>query len=348
MISKSSYTLNWIKAAASKLGRRGDPKLMEKVIYAFTLLEQIRVNELDFIFKGGTSLLLTTSPPRRFSIDIDIITETSIEKLKPIFDQIISTGLFTRWEDDSVRKHTAETPIGHFKFYYKSLVDTKVPEEPVLLDVLYIANPYPSVKEYGITHQWLKTEGEEIKVRVPVYESILGDKLTAFAPTTTGILYSKNRPVEIVKQLYDIGFLYDLSEDIALIKRSYMKVVAEEIGYRKLEISYQEVLKDTHEACLTLALRKGDNPEFIHLQTGLTNITNFIIDRFKIEEAIISAAKAAHLCSLISGEVSGTLERYKGPDQVAAMDISNPQFNKLNKLKKTNPEAFFYWHKTIT
>ena len=142
-------------------------------------------------------------------------------------------------------------------------------------------------------------DGEEIKVRVPVHESILGDKLTAFAPKTTGILYSKNRPVEIVKQLYDIGFLYDLSEDLALIKKSYLKVVADEIGYRKLEISYQEVLKDTHEACLTLALRGDDNPEFIHLQTGITNITNFIIDRFKIEEAITAAAKVAHLCSLL-------------------------------------------------
>ena len=27
--------------------------------------------------------------------------------------------------------------------------------------------------------------------------------------------------------------------------------------------------------------------------------------------------------------------------------IENPTYNKLNKLKKTNPEAFFYWYKSI-
>ena len=346
MIGKASHTLEWIKESASKLGKRGDPKLMEKVIYAFTLLEQLQINGLDFIFKGGTSLLLTTSPPRRFSIDIDIITETSAERLKPIFDQIISTSLFIRWEEDSARKHHTDTPIGHFKFYYKSLVDN-IPEEPVLLDVLYTTNPYPLVKRYAVNHEWLKVEDKEIQVKVPVLESILGDKLTAFAPKTTGILYSKNRPVEIVKQLYDIGLLYDLAEDLSLIKKSYLKVVAEEIGYRKLEINYHEVLKDTREACFTLALR-SNNPEFAHLQTGITNITNFIIDRFKIEEAIIASAKTAHLTSLIASESQGLLERYQGPEQIAGLEISNGQFSKLNKLKKNNPEAFFYWYKTIT
>ena len=52
---------------------RGDPKLVEKVVYAFGLLEQLKQAGLDFIFKGGTSLLLLTDPPSRFSIDIDII-----------------------------------------------------------------------------------------------------------------------------------------------------------------------------------------------------------------------------------------------------------------------------------
>jgi predicted nucleotidyltransferase component of viral defense system len=347
MISKTSHTFDWIKEAASKLGKRGDPKLMEKVIYAFTLLEQLRISGLDFVFKGGTSLLLTTYPPRRFSIDIDIITETPVEELKPLFDQITSTDFFTRWEDDSARKHNTEAPIGHFKFFYKSLVDNHIEEEPILLDVLYIANPYPLVKEYVINHDWLVIEGKEIKVQVPVHESILGDKLTAFAPKTTGILYSKNRPVEIVKQLYDIGFLYDLAQDISLIRKSYLKVVTEEIRYRKLEITYQEVLNDTRETSLMLALRESNNPEFKHLQTGITNITNFIIDRFKIEEAIIASAKTAHLCSLIERGGAGLLERYQGPDQVAAMEITNQKFNKLNKLKKANPEAFFFWYKTI-
>lgn len=60
---------------------------------------------------------------------------------------------------------------------------------------------------------------------MPTFDSILGDKLTAFAPKTTGILYSKNRPVEIIKQLYDIAFLFDNITNLEIVKKSYDKVV---------------------------------------------------------------------------------------------------------------------------
>jgi hypothetical protein len=346
MISKASYDLAWIKEAANKLGKRADPKLLEKVIHAFTLLEQLQLSGLDFVFKGGTCLLLTTYPARRFSIDIDIISDTTADKLPSLFDKIVKDGYFFKWVDDSARAHATDTPIGHFKFYYKSKVDSS-PEEPILLDILYMKHLYPSVKKHPIKHDWLTTEGKEVEVNVPAIESILGDKLTAFAPKTTGILYSKGRPVEIVKQLYDIGFLCDLYTDLELVRASYHNVVAEEIGYRKLPIDKNAVLKDTREACLLLAIRDEKNQDFIQLQNGIKGITNFILGHFKIEEAIVAAAKTAYLTSLIETMAGGNPERYQEPGQVAAMEITNQDFNRLNKLKKTNPEAFFYWHKTL-
>lgn len=73
MINKETYILEWITNLKYKLGKRIDPKLIEKVIWALTLLEQLKINELNFIFKGGTALLLDIKKPKRFSIDIDII-----------------------------------------------------------------------------------------------------------------------------------------------------------------------------------------------------------------------------------------------------------------------------------
>lgn len=346
MISKASYELTWIKEAANKLGKRGDPKLLEKVVYAFALLEQLQIGGLDFVFKGGTSLLLTTHPPRRFSIDIDIICDTKADQLPTLFDKIVQGGFFFKWVDDSARKHATDTPIGHFKFYYKSKVDD-TPEEPILLDILYMKHLYPSVKNHQIKHEWLITEGREVEVSVPVIESILGDKLTAFAPKTTGILYTKGRPVEIIKQLYDIGFLFDLHTDLPMVRASYREVVAAEIGYRKLEIDQNAVLRDTRDACFLLSIRDEKNPDFIQLQKGISGITNFILEHFKIEEAIVAAAKTAYLTSLLEIESIGSAERYKETRQVATMDITNQEFNKLNRLKKSNPEAFFYWYKTL-
>jgi len=46
---------------------------MESMVHALYLLEQLKLTGLDFIFKGGTSLVLLMEQSRRFSVDIDII-----------------------------------------------------------------------------------------------------------------------------------------------------------------------------------------------------------------------------------------------------------------------------------
>ena len=70
---------------------------------------------------------------------------------------------------------------------------------------------------------------------------------------------------------------------------------------------------------------------------------NLIEKRFHLEKAIISASKAAYLSVLIRKEVM-EIKRYKSPDEIKDLLIPHPL---LNKLKKSNPEAFFYWYHTI-
>src|SRR5690606_2507126 len=323
MINIESHTIEWVTDLRSKLGKRIDPKLIEKVVYALTFLEQLRLNNLNFIFKGGTALLLATETPKRFSIDIDIITEEPEDKIKEILEKISLLEMFIRWEDDNDRKHSPDAPIGHFKMFYKSVVDNH--EEPILLDLLYTPNPYPETKEYSINHSWLATSGKDTTVVLPTFEAILGDKLTAFAPKTTGILYSKNRPVEIIKQLYDIGLLFDRITNLDVVKESYSRVVNEEIGYRKLDVNADEVLKDTWQTCFTLAERDMKSDEFKHLQLGIKNFTNFIIDRFSIEEAITASAKIAYLTSLLSKE-NQEIERFKNPLEIKDWLIEDQAF----------------------
>ena len=81
------------------------------------LLEQIKIKGLDFIFKGGTALLLATREPKRFSIDIDIITEQTQSDIETILEIICKETIFTHWEGDNNRQHTPDAPIGHFKTY---------------------------------------------------------------------------------------------------------------------------------------------------------------------------------------------------------------------------------------
>lgn len=346
MISSKSYEKEWIDFIAAKLQKRGDPIILEKVIYAFTLLEQLIRAELDFIFKGGTSLLLLSKPPRRFSIDIDIITEMPVEQIPLVLDRVLAMGTFTRWEDDNKRKHSATAPIGHYKFYYKSKTPTLTTEQPILLDVLFSTNLYPALIELPISHDWLHSEGDVLMVKTPTIESIAGDKLTAFAPNTTGILYEKGRPVEIIKQLFDLGFLFDNATDFKLMREAYLRVVSEEIQYRNLSIEWRDALADTFDTCLLLSLRDEKEDKYKHLQTGIKNIVNFILESFRIEEAIICAAKVAYTTRIFLQE-ENVMQRFPGPEQIADLFIDNPTYGKLNRLQKSNPEAFFYWYHTL-
>lgn len=343
MIDPQSNQLAWITELRNKLGNRTDPKLIEKVIWALTLLENLTINGLSFTFKGGTALLLSTKEPKRFSIDIDIITQQTESDILGILTKLVNDQIFVATENDSKRKHAPDAPLGHYKVFYKSQVDGKT--EPILLDTLYTASPYPVVRKIPIDHPWIQNRGEVTMVQVPTYESILGDKLTAFAPTTTGILYTKNRPIEIIKQLFDIEFLFDNIQNLTDVKKSYQKVALEEIGFRKLQISPSDVLRDTLHACYKLAERNTKDPEFEQLQRGINNFTNFTIQRFGIEEAIIAAAKTAYLTRLLTTQNS--IQRYTTQEEIKDWTITSPEYPKLQKLKKNNPEAYYYWHQAL-
>ena len=86
MIDKQTYTLGWIETLSKKHGN-ADKILIEKVIRALTLLTELKASGLNFIFKGGTALMLMLGTPKRLSIDIDII----IPEKTPDLDSLLNT-----------------------------------------------------------------------------------------------------------------------------------------------------------------------------------------------------------------------------------------------------------------
>ena len=73
MFSKEMFSAEYIESVHKQTGN--DPSLIEKMLYAFGLLQAISIVGMPFVFKGGTSLLLLLDHPRRFSTDIDIIVK---------------------------------------------------------------------------------------------------------------------------------------------------------------------------------------------------------------------------------------------------------------------------------
>jgi len=188
-----------------------------------------------------------------------------------------------------------------------------------------------------------------LSVNVPSLNDILGDKLTAFAPNTTGIPYYKHgdsMSMEIIKQLYDIGNLFDVVTDIETVKTTFHAFVKAELVYRNTEQTSKDVLNDIYQTALSIVTRGTDgDSNFADLQKGIQRIKNLIFsESYQIEKAITHASKAAYLATLIKNNAS-SFDKFEHLQQLTEWIISEPLNTKLNKLKKSNPEAFFYWYK---
>lgn len=348
MISKASLHIDWITKVSSA-NRKADKILVEKVIRALLLLEGLVKQELDFVFKGGTALMLILDSSKRLSIDIDIIIEREPENLHEVFGALLEEQGFTRFE---LQERKASTGIhkAHYKFYYQPIHKTRAAEESILLDILFEKVVYTRVKQVPINSKFFITEGEPIEVRVPSAEDILGDKLAAYAPNSTGIPYFKGEvsmSMEIIKQLYDIGNLVDIAEDGALVRQTFESFVATELGYRKLsELTVDDVVDDIYQTSLCLVSRGAEGKgDFEHLQTGIQRVSRFIFsESFHMDKAIAFASKAAYISALIKSDKS-EIEKFENPTVMKDRIIGEGFWPRLNRLKKSNPEAFFYWYK---
>jgi len=220
MLLRENYTAEHVLRLREETG--ADPSILERTVFAFGLLEAIRSVDMPFIFKGGTSLLVMLDEPRRLSTDIDIIVDRDtdvdgyIEKAGKIFP-------FVSVEEHK-RKGLNDIEKRHFRFHFLSPRTGK--EINILLDVVFEDNPYLKVTEHPIRSRLLLSEGEDLTVSLPDKNCILGDKLTAFAPHTTGIPFGVDKEHEIIKQLFDCWTLLQEMDDYKTSQRCMTRLLA--------------------------------------------------------------------------------------------------------------------------
>lgn len=347
MINTEKIALDWINKTA-KEHKATDRILVEKVIRALSLLEGLVIHEIPFVFKGGTALMLHLESPKRLSIDIDIIISEQIDDLEKQLDKIAKNQNFNKVELQQ-RKVDSKIKKAHYKFFYTPLHKTNKTEDYILLDILFEEIQYHKLIELPIYSQFVPIMEELIMVKLPSIEDLLGDKLTAFAPNTTGIPYFKKEDsmsMEIIKQLYDIDTLFDKVEDLEVVKETFFRFAETELLYRYKNEIVDDVLEDIYQTSLCIVTRGLDGEgDFNELLLGIKRITGFILSKtYYIENAIVSASKAAYLAMLIRHDVK-TIEKFSNSIKMSDWIISEPINKKINKLKKSNPEAFFYWYK---
>lgn len=352
MIDEKTFTKEWIDEVSNtyKHGKkRSDPELIEKVTKALHLLESLTLTSLDFIFKGGTSLLLLLNEMHRFSIDIDIIVPKGkdIVNVEAALNQVaLNSPIFTRYEEQ-IRTNSKKLTKSHYKVYYNSVLDGT--EKYVLLDILFERNNYREIIEKNINCRFIKYNPPERLVRMPSINCILGDKLSAFAPNTTGIPYKKDKELEIIKQLFDVANLFDLMSDIEMVRDTFEIIAGQELEYRGMrQLTYEDVLSDVFNTARIIGARgKIDNLTYLQLETGIKSIKNYVFsENYIAESAVKSASKAAYLSLLLKHGIND-IKRYDKKMDLKSIKINSPDFKYLKPIIKYEPEAYFYWCKCL-
>lgn len=201
----------------------------------------------------------------------------------------------------------------------------------------------------------------ELQVKVPTIEGLLGDKLTAFAPHTIGVPFvtKKGRPMamQVIKQLYDLGELFDIAASFEDIKNAFNATFKKENGYHENGFTREQVLQDTIETCfalLQIRLKGFKNNEVSnHLEDGIKRISSHLLnDKFTVDKkAKVTASKLFCIANLLFSEKSFDFdnERYQNSKIEMLTEVNLPApYEKLNRLKPIVSEAFYYiWMGTL-
>ena len=337
MIDKESFYDKHIRNVCQKYGLTYE--LTQRAIYALGMVEALCKVGLDFVFKGGSSLMLLFKTPKRLSTDVDILVSPDcdideyIKKASEIFPFVSC--------EESIRKTTKSISKKHFRIHYQSPKNSKT--FSVIVDVLFSNNNYKKTEMVPINGGLLLSdETNDLMVKIPTHECLLADKLTAFAPHTIGINfynddYSNDKRLEVIKQFYDVASLFDLGGDFILLRDTYYLIAKDEIMYRGKTIDVRECLIDSFNSALSiLSLGKFYPDDYVNFVNGFKRISEHVIDvRLNPNNAYLPASKIMLLTAAILKNID--------PFALQIEDkplIKDPPFNQINRLKNINPSAY--------
>ena len=292
--------------------------------------------------------MLHLDTSRRLSIDVDIVCPPGTD-IREYLGQYGNEYGFTEAKEIE-RNSRTDVPKTHAEYRYAVTYPSGRPVDKILLDVLYEDIHYSELVPLPIKSILLKQTGDPVMVKCPSLKDMLGDKLTAFAPHTTGIPFFKNGDecfMEIMKQLYDVSSIIDRIDDLTEVRKTYSEIVPIELGYRSMDhLSELDVLADTYNCAMNICYRGAlDKTEFGYYADGARRVNSFIIpENYNADIAIRDAAKVAYLVRLIQTG-KDEVKHYKPEmdDELAGALIQNQSLNRLNRIKKISLEAFFYF-----
>lgn len=294
---------------------------------------------------------------QRLSVDIDIVCPPDTDVISYLTPFAAEYGFGEIKPSDRISR--TNVPKTHAKCFYQVSYVTNTATEKILLDVLFENNWYSNIDHKPIVSPFLQMTGEPLTVNLPSKDDLLGDKLTAFAPNTTGIPYIKtvigrgglpeerHCSMEIIKQLFDIASLFDRINDLSIARATFEKIALIELDYRRMDSSdLTSILDDiykTSELICTGIYTKDQSFEYQELVRGINQIRPLIIsEKYNHYSAIVNASKTAYLSVLLRKGIN-EIRHYDPAIDLRSVKLNAPINPAINKIKTFRPEAFFYW-----
>jgi hypothetical protein len=317
---------------------------------------------LDFVFKGGTSLVLLLQPLRRLSIDVDIVTAESLERLQAVLATVTRAAPFLGIAEHQIGRDRDAPPTRHFKIPFRSATNLQG-QSHVQLDVISSAHIYPATARRRVEAPFIRLE-TEAHVQMPTIECLLGDKLAAFAPTTICVLYdpinrhgepAEPQPQRILKQLFDVHHLFAAAENFAEIEASYRATFAVQNVYRGGNHTLLGCLDDNIAAAREISLLPEaagatHTDRQTLLRRGHVGLTTHVVgEPFALERHTkVAAARAALLATALRHGYSDIVPKdyvrsMPPPAELGLIQLAPENAVLQTRLRSTAAEALYYW-----
>lgn len=342
-MTKQIPNRNRMESLRKELGFK-DPGIFEKAVYAFDLLSELFGIYPNLIFKGGTSILLHIFPPARLSIDIDVLLP--VKERAGLKDALIKMATAAEWFDtveEDIRG--GKIPKAHYKFYFTSQF-SRVPQY-VLLDVVFTEHSYKNLLKRDISKLPLVFFDSSAVVLIPTPEGLLGDKMTAVSPNTMGIPLNEKRSMEVLKQIIDLGELFNIANDVDDLRQSFISTAEQENAFRGTSYSMDEVVDDILDIAFKYSqslLRGADNlfPEITLINDGLGKVSNHLRKKIGQQEIKIALAKIVYMAVVLNSNKTTKIVKKVDLSLIKGKKLPE-EYKILERLKVVNPEAYFYW-----
>jgi hypothetical protein len=213
----------------------------EQALHCLECVAELSETGLRFIFKGGNSLLLMLQKPERFSTDVDISTDESLETIEQHLNKI--TGLnkiFTKWEKQHRKIKTARYTASYRLYYTSLFISSQI--NTITIDIQLKKNCYKTeIRQINCGRLFISS----VNTVVPLPSSIISEKLLALGPFTLGIPLNKKNDNLRLKHIFDISRLLQMKPSLSLIRESLQCCIKFENQMQKKNVTLNTIIVDT-------------------------------------------------------------------------------------------------------